>query len=46
LKYEIAAIDPTRSRGLESMLPLDLVVDRAFGDFFNGLIARPPTKKG
>jgi DNA (cytosine-5)-methyltransferase 1 len=40
LKNEIAAIDPTRSRGLESLLPLDLVVDRRFGDFFNGLLAR------
>jgi hypothetical protein len=38
LKNEIAAIDPTRSRGLELMLPLDLVVDRPFGDFFNGLL--------
>jgi hypothetical protein len=36
LKNEIAAIDPTRARGLESMSPLDLVVDRTFGDFFNG----------
>jgi hypothetical protein len=39
LKNEIAAIDPTRSRGRESPSPLDLVVDRKFGDFFNGLLA-------
>jgi hypothetical protein len=36
LRNEIAAIDLPRSRGLESMSALDLVVDRTFGDFFNG----------
>jgi hypothetical protein len=47
LKSEIAAIEPTRSRGLESMSPVDLGVDRTFGDFFNGLpAADEPAPKG